>query len=158
MNNYYSNTLHQHDIDRIDFCFEVIKEQPNQQIWNGAISQEQQNWLKQELDSATLLNQNVILFSHFPIRPKDDPHNFLIKKRTNNRSPFLLIFSVVFFQYTSQEISSQNVKYNTEIISWYISANLFIFSLVYCILLKKAITFHFKQNFMSSKTKQLLEV
>ena len=32
-------------------------------------------WIKQQLDSADLLGQKVILFSHLPLRPQDDPHN-----------------------------------------------------------------------------------
>ena len=72
---YYSNPLHNHDINRVNFYYENIKEKPNQRPWNGAIGEEQQNWLKQELDSANLLDQKVILFSHLPLRPQDNPHN-----------------------------------------------------------------------------------
>lgn len=72
---YYSNPLHNHDINLVNFYYEKIKEKPNHRPWNGAIGDEQQSWLKQELDSANLLNQKVILFSHLPLRPQNDPHN-----------------------------------------------------------------------------------
>lgn len=72
---YYSNSLHNHDIQQIDLYFEKIKGQSNSYRWNSAIGSVQQNWLKQELDSAHVLGQKVILFSHMPLRPKDDPHN-----------------------------------------------------------------------------------
>jgi manganese-dependent ADP-ribose/CDP-alcohol diphosphatase len=72
---YYSNALHNHDVREIDLYFEKTKNQLNSQRWNSAMGAEQQNWLKQELDSAHLSEQKVILFSHMPLRPKDDPHN-----------------------------------------------------------------------------------
>lgn len=72
---YFSNPLHNHDIKKVNSYYENTKEESNKQIWNGAIGKEQQNWLKQELDSANSLNQKVILFSHLPIRPKGNSHN-----------------------------------------------------------------------------------
>ena len=72
---YYSNALHNHDIREIDLYFEKTKNQSNSQRWNSAMGAEQQNWLKKELEQANLLEQKVILFSHMPLRPKDDPHN-----------------------------------------------------------------------------------
>ena len=72
---YYSNALHNHDIQKIDLYFEKIRGQSNSYRWNSAIGSAQQKWLKQELDNAQLLGQKVILFSHMPLRPKDDPHN-----------------------------------------------------------------------------------
>ena len=72
---YYSNILHKHDIKQVDLYFENTKEKSNNHPWNGAIGEEQQNWLKQELLSATSLDQKVILFSHSPIRPQGNPHN-----------------------------------------------------------------------------------
>ncbi len=72
---YYSNSLHNHDINQVNLYYENTKEKSNHNLWNGAIGKEQQNWLKLELDSANLLNQKVILFSHLPLRPQDDPHN-----------------------------------------------------------------------------------
>ncbi|HKJ80353.1 MAG TPA: metallophosphoesterase [Prolixibacteraceae bacterium] len=72
---YYSNLLHHHDINQVDFYYENTNGKINQNLWNSAIGENQQNWIKQELDSAKLLNQKVILFSHLPVRPKNDPHN-----------------------------------------------------------------------------------
>ena len=73
---YYSNMLHKHDISQVNFYFENTKEKSNSHRWNSAIGEEQQNWLKQELVSAISLNQKVILFSHSPIRPQSNSHNF----------------------------------------------------------------------------------
>ena len=72
---YYSNTLHKHDINQVNFYFESTKEKSNSHLWNSAIGEEQQNWLRQELASANSLNQKVILFSHLPIRPENNSHN-----------------------------------------------------------------------------------
>ena len=72
---YYSNSLHDHDIREIDLYFEKTKGKSNSYRWNSAIGKKQQNWLKQELDNADLLDQKVILFSHMPLRPQNDPHN-----------------------------------------------------------------------------------
>jgi len=72
---YYSNSLHHHDINQVDSYYEKTKGKSNNNNWNSAIGEEQQNWLKQELDSASLRSQKVIIFSHLPIRPQDNPHN-----------------------------------------------------------------------------------
>jgi len=72
---YYSNALHDHKLKEIDMLFEKTKGQTNSYHWNSAIGTAQQKWLKQELDVARSQNQKVILFSHMPLRPKDDPHN-----------------------------------------------------------------------------------
>jgi hypothetical protein len=72
---FYSNLLHNHDINQVNFYYENTKEKSNNHQWNSAIGKEQQNWLKQELDSANLLGQKVILFSHLPLRPLNNPHN-----------------------------------------------------------------------------------
>lgn len=88
---YYSNQLHNHDINQVNFYYESTKEKSNNNNWNSAVGQEQQNWLKQELDSSNLLNQKVIIFSHLPLRPQDNPHNLwndyeitnLIENNTN---------------------------------------------------------------------------
>jgi hypothetical protein len=72
---YYSNLLHQRTGNRIDYYYEKTRGKSNNHLWNGAVGVEQQNWLKQELDSANLLSQKVIIFSHLPLRPLDDPHN-----------------------------------------------------------------------------------
>ena len=72
---YFSNPLHQNDINKVDSYFESTKEATNNKRWNGAIGEEQQNWLKRELATASSLNQKVILFSHLPIKPKGNSHN-----------------------------------------------------------------------------------
>ncbi len=72
---FYSNLLHKHDINKVNYYFENTKEDTKSYRWNSAIGKEQQNWLKQELTSATSLNQKVIIFSHLPIRPQDNRHN-----------------------------------------------------------------------------------
>lgn len=72
---YYSKLAHQRDSSQIATYFAVAEGKPNYHSWNGAIGPEQQNWLKQQLDSADMLNQKVILFSHLPLRPQGDPHN-----------------------------------------------------------------------------------
>jgi hypothetical protein len=72
---YFSNSLHCHDTNQVNTYYENTNEKSNNHRWNSAIGIEQQNWLKQQLDSAKLLNQKVILFSHMPLRPQGDPHN-----------------------------------------------------------------------------------
>lgn len=72
---FYSNLLHKHDINQVNYYFENTKENTKSYRWNSAIGKEQQNWLKQELTSATSLNQKVIIFSHLPISPQDNKHN-----------------------------------------------------------------------------------
>ena len=72
---YFSNSLHKHDIDRVNLYFESTAGKSNNHRWNSAIGEEQQNWLKQELDTARLLQQNVVIFSHMPLRPLDNPEN-----------------------------------------------------------------------------------
>ena len=42
--------------------------------WNGAVGEEQMKWLETLLQESQEDNQQVILFSHFPVYPKD-PHN-----------------------------------------------------------------------------------
>ena len=72
---YFSNPLHNHDIDKVNAYYENTKSESNKKLWNSAIGEKQQSWLKQELDSARLLNQKVILFSHLPIRSTGNAHN-----------------------------------------------------------------------------------
>ena len=72
---YYSNLLHKHDINQVNSYYDNTIEKSNNHRWNSAIGEEQQNWLRQELDRAYSLDQRVILFSHLPLRPQDNPHN-----------------------------------------------------------------------------------
>jgi len=66
---FYSQVLHGHSIDQVESYYDAVRSQPNHFTWNSAIGPEQQNWLKQQLDSAGLLGQKVIIFSHMPVRP-----------------------------------------------------------------------------------------
>ena len=72
---YYSNPLHKHDINLVDAYFNHTSDSVNRYTWNSAIGEKQQNWLRQELDSAALSSQKVIIFSHLPVRPLDNEHN-----------------------------------------------------------------------------------
>jgi len=72
---YYSNPLHNHDINQVNSYYEYTLGSPNHQLWNSAIGVEQQNWLVQELDNASTLNQKVILFSHIPLKSSNPTHN-----------------------------------------------------------------------------------
>ena len=42
--------------------------------WNGALSEQQLQWLKEVLQQATEQNENVIIYCHFPVYP-DNAHN-----------------------------------------------------------------------------------
>jgi len=72
---YFSNSLHKHDINLVNSYFNNASENSNKYQWNSAIGEKQQNWLRQELDSAELLHQEVIVFSHMPVRPLGNAHN-----------------------------------------------------------------------------------
>ena len=72
---YFSNSLHHHDTNQVNVYYENTIEKSNNHHWNSAIGEEQQNWLKQQLDSAEILNQKAILFSHMPLRPIGNQHN-----------------------------------------------------------------------------------
>lgn len=72
---YFSEPLHHHGKVKIDSLFEQTVTEVNRQDWNGAMGKKQQFWLEQQLDSATLLDQKVIVFSHLPLKPEGDPHN-----------------------------------------------------------------------------------
>jgi len=55
---------------------EQLKKQTIKQAhpWNGAISEDQMTWLKNELVAASSANQQVIVFCHYPVYPVDG-HN-----------------------------------------------------------------------------------
>jgi len=72
---YYSNSLHHHDTNQINSYYDKTNGKSNNYRWNSAIGEKQQNWLKQELDSARSLEQRVIVFSHMPLRPLDTSEN-----------------------------------------------------------------------------------
>ena len=71
---YHANALFNHDIKKVDAYGNAVKDKPNYFPWNGAIGEEQQSWLKEELKSAEKLNQKVILFAHIPLKPLGDIH------------------------------------------------------------------------------------
>ncbi len=72
---YFSNPLHNHDTSEVNGYYESTVGQSNNHRWNSAIGKEQQSWLKKQLDSAELLDQQVILYSHMPLRPEGNGHN-----------------------------------------------------------------------------------
>ncbi len=72
---YFSNSLHNHDTNQVNSYYENTMGKSNNYNWNSAIGMAQQNWLEAQLDSAKILNQKVILFSHMPLRPEGNPHN-----------------------------------------------------------------------------------
>ncbi|WP_345740419.1 hypothetical protein [Polaribacter atrinae] len=67
--------MHNHKTNQVNSYYENTNEKSNKHRWNGAIGKDQQNWLKQELADAISLKQKVILFSHLPIKPKNNSHN-----------------------------------------------------------------------------------
>ena len=67
---YFSNYLHNYNIEKIDAYYAKTESKSNHYDWNSGIGEKQQNWLKEELNSADSLNQKVIVFSHMPIKPE----------------------------------------------------------------------------------------
>lgn len=67
-----------------DSIFNLLnsKDLPYLKKWNGALSTDQLKWVEKELDKATLKNQKVGFYCHFPIYPIDQ-HNIW------NREQFL---------------------------------------------------------------------
>jgi hypothetical protein len=51
--------------------------------WNGGMSSRQLVWLKVQLDEATIKNESVIIFCHFPVYP-ENIHNLLNYKEVNS--------------------------------------------------------------------------
>ncbi len=66
---YFSNYIHNYDIKKIDALYAKTEGKKNHYDWNGGVGEKQQAWLKEELKSAELLNQKVIVFSHMPVKP-----------------------------------------------------------------------------------------
>lgn len=66
---YFSNSLHNYSIDKIDACYAKTEGKKNHYTWNSGIGEKQQAWLKEELKIAESLNQKVIVFSHMPVKP-----------------------------------------------------------------------------------------
>ena len=66
---YFSNSVHKHSIDKIDVLYAKTKGKENHYIWNAGVGDKQKKWLKKELRIAESLHQDVIVFSHYPVRP-----------------------------------------------------------------------------------------
>jgi len=72
---YFSIALHQHAEDQVNSYYNNTEGEPNHKTWNSAVGEEQQKWLKEELEQARSEEQKVILFSHMPLQPLDNPEN-----------------------------------------------------------------------------------
>jgi predicted phosphodiesterase len=72
---YFSNPLHKHEKIEIDCYYYQTEGKHNHHIWNSAIGEKQQNWLKTEIDSAEKAGQKIIIFSHVPLRQFGAKHN-----------------------------------------------------------------------------------
>lgn len=72
---FFSNPLHRHPEDRVNSYYHNTGGNPNHQTWNSAIGEEQQGWLRQELERARKQEQKVIIFSHMPLRPLNNDEN-----------------------------------------------------------------------------------
>lgn len=66
---YFSNSLHRYDIGKIDALYAKTEGKENHYTWNSGVGEKQKKWLKNELKAADSLKQDVIVFSHFPVRP-----------------------------------------------------------------------------------------
>ncbi len=66
---YFSNSLHRYDIGEIDALYAKTEGKENHYTWNGGIGEKQKEWLKKELKTAESLHEDVIVFSHYPVRP-----------------------------------------------------------------------------------------
>ena len=78
--------------NQTDSIYNVLKDKnlPYLKRWNGALSNTQLNWIKNELDKAVQENQKVGFYCHFPIYPVDNDNLWnreqflsLIKPYTN---------------------------------------------------------------------------
>ena len=72
---YSTNSLHNHDINQVNSYYDNTIGKSNNYRWNSAIGEKQQNWLRNELESSELLQEEVIIFSHIPVRPLGNQHN-----------------------------------------------------------------------------------
>lgn len=72
---FFSNPLHMHDEEKVNAYYLNTEGNPNHKTWNSAVGEEQQDWLRQELESARKQGQKVIIFSHMPLRPLNQDEN-----------------------------------------------------------------------------------
>ncbi len=72
---FFANPLHGYPEDSVNSYYRITEGKPNHKTWNSAIGEEQQDWLRQELESAGKMGQKVIIFSHMPLRPLNQDEN-----------------------------------------------------------------------------------
>ena len=72
---FFSNPLHSHSQERVNSYYQNTVGKANHQTWNSAVGEAQQKWLRQELESAGIKGQKVIIFSHMPVRPLNNDEN-----------------------------------------------------------------------------------
>ena len=68
---YLANPLYHRDTNKVNEYFNNTKGMINHYDWNGAIGEQQQEWLTTELDKAMEEDQQVIVFQHMPLLPED---------------------------------------------------------------------------------------
>lgn len=72
---FYTKSLHKRSQNEIDKYLALAKSDSNDKPWNGAIGEEQKEWLNLELLDAEQQKQSVILYAHHPIQPQGESHN-----------------------------------------------------------------------------------
>lgn len=72
---YHGNALHNKDINIINSYYNYTLNKPNHSKDLGAIGQDQQVWLKRELDQSSIQNQRIIIYCNTPIKPANNEHN-----------------------------------------------------------------------------------
>ena len=72
---FFSYSVHGYRLEEVEACFNEAEAASNQYKWNSGIGSKQQAWLKNEINSAELSNQRVIIFSHLPLKPLEKAHN-----------------------------------------------------------------------------------
>jgi manganese-dependent ADP-ribose/CDP-alcohol diphosphatase len=65
----YSRSLHPELAREGDSLFQQVQDKVNNRPWNGGIGKKQRNWIRDQIQSAVDMKQNVILFCHFPVYP-----------------------------------------------------------------------------------------
>ena len=68
---FLANPLYKRDSSVISSYYNATIGKPNHYDWNGAIGEDQQEWLRGELKEAESQDQQVIVFSHMPLLPED---------------------------------------------------------------------------------------
>ena len=65
----YSRHLHPELASEGDSLWQQVQGKVNAHPWNGGISRNQQSWMRTKLQEALDVEQNVIVFCHFPVYP-----------------------------------------------------------------------------------------